>query len=268
MGSSGGMNARLGGWTVVVALGAFLGLLSAGTADAQVRLNEAVEMLDASDSDTVQLGIEALGTNGTARAVAPLSARIRRGLPPELLDMAIQTLGVLGRPEAGPVLFELTNHRRVEVRVAATEAIGSCRPRGAAASLVTLLSDGDPQVRATAAIALGTVGTAAQLDDLFLAFDRGLNEASPAIGQLADAAGADRLLAYLGRKPLDAITPGLDEILARTDIAARVKLRVLGKLEELATPEVRTYLESLAEALPAGAIQNEARAAAGRITGG
>ncbi len=143
MGSSGGMNARLGGWTVVVAMGAFLGLLGTGQADAQVRLNEAIEMLDASDADTVQLGIEALGTNGTARAVAPLSARIRRGLPPELLDMAIQTLGVLGRPEAGPVLFELTNHRRAEVRVAATEAIVPRWPRRAAAAANTA-GDGNP----------------------------------------------------------------------------------------------------------------------------
>lgn len=238
------------------------------TASAQIRINDAIEMLDAEDADQVRMGIEAIGSSDQARGVRPLAERIRRGLPAELLDLAVQTLGLLGKREAGPVLFELTNHRRVEVRVAAVEAIASCKPRGAGAALVVLLDDGDPRVRAAAALAIGQVGDRAQLDTLFLAFERGLHEAAPAIGQLANAAAADRVLGFLGRKPLDAVTPALDEILAREDVDRRTKLNVIARLEQLATPEVRTYLETMAEVLPPGPVRDEAAAAAGRITGG
>ena len=57
--------------------------------------------------------------------------RIRQGLPPDLLDQAITTLMALSQPNAGPVLFELTAHRRADVRLHAVEAIAATNPPGA-----------------------------------------------------------------------------------------------------------------------------------------
>ncbi len=237
-------------------------------ASAQIRLNEAVRMLDAQSADEVRLAIEALGTNGTSRAVAPLSARIRRGLPAELLDLAIETLGVIAHRDAGPVLFQLVTHRREAVRLSAVNAIVACRPRGADAALTTALSDSDPRVRAAAALGLGQLGARGSIDDLFHAFERGVLESATAIGQLADGAGANRLLDHLGRVPFDGIAPGINELIARRDVAERVKLEIVGRLAELATPEVRQYLQELVESLDDSPVRRSAEDAVARISEG
>lgn len=239
-----------------------------GTAEAQVRLNDAIRMLDAESADEVRLGIEALGTIGSARVVAPLMARIRRGLPADLLDLALETLGVVGQREAGPVLFQLLTHRREAVRLSAVDAIVSCKPRGAERALATALSDSDPRVRAAAALGLGQLGARGSIDDLFHAFERGVLESATAIGQLADAAGADRLLDHLGRVPFDAIAPAVNELLARDDVADRVKLEIVGRLAELATPEVRQYFQELVESLDDSPVRRAAEDAVARIAGG
>lgn len=253
---------------VRVACAALIGLAAASPADAQVRLNEAIRMLDADNADEVRLGIEALGTNGTSRVVAPLSARIRRGLPAELLDLAIETLGVVAHRDAGPVLFQLLTHRRESVRLSVVSAIIACRPRGADGALVTALSDSDPRVRAAAALGLGQLGARDKLDDLFHAFERGVIESATAIGQLADGEGANRLLEHLGRVPFDAIAPATNELIARDDVADRVKLEIVGRLAELATPEVREYLQELVEALPDSPVRRAAEDAVARIAAG
>lgn len=251
--------------TLLVAVAIASSLTAAPGAAQRLRLADAQRMLQAGDADEVRMGIEALGTLGGNRAVAPLAARIRQGLPPDLLDMAVETLGLLGEASAGPVLFELTHHRRPEVRRAAIEAIVSCRPRGAAAALVTALGDPDPRVRASAALGLGQLGASDALDPLFHAFDRGVLEAATAIGQLADAAAVRRLAGYLGRVPFDALAPAFNEIFARRDVSEEVKLDLVGRIEELATPEVRGYLGELAEALPDGRLRSAVAAATLRI---
>jgi len=215
-----------------------------------MRVADSVRLLDSHDADEIRMGIENLGLSGRASAVAPLSARIERGLPRPLLETAVETLGVLAKPAAGPILFRLADHRVASVRVAALRAIVSCRPRGADAALIEALGDLDPRVRGAAAIGLGELGARGSLGALFHAFDRGVLESVTSIGQLADGAATDRLLGYLGRVPLDSLNPGLNEIFARSEVSTAIKLRIVGRLGELATPEVRSYLMDLATALP------------------
>jgi HEAT repeat protein len=239
--------------TTLLALALYLCLApaSAPAAHAQeLSVAEATEHLGSSDPAAVRTGIEALGLAGNARAVPPLADRIRRGLPPELLDAALDTLLVLSRPESGPILFELTAHRRPEVRLKAVQAIVASEPRGADRVLVSALSDLDPAVRAAAALGLGQLGARTAIDPLFHALDRGVAEASTAIGQLATAEQVTRLLGYLGRIPFDALTPALSEILARRDVPQRTKLDVIARLEETATPEAKAFLQEFVASLP------------------
>lgn len=236
---------------ILCALLSALPLALPGAAAAQgLRLSEATELLGSSDRDEVRTGIEALGLLGNARAVPPLAERIRRGLPPDLLEVALDTLTVLARPEAGPILFELTSHRRAEVRLRAVQAIVAANPRGADRALVTALSDMDPRVRAAAALGLGEIGARGSIDRLFHALDRGIMEASTSIGQLATPAEVERLLGYLGQLPFGAITPALNEVLARNDMSERTKLDVIARLQELATPEAKQFLSDFVASLP------------------
>lgn len=234
-------------------------------ARAQVNTAEATQMLQSESPDEVRLGLESLGAANHVRAVAPLAARIRAGLPPDLLDAAVLALTVLGKPEAGPVLFELLRHRRAEVRIASVDALVATRPRGAEAALIAALSDADSNVRSAAAVGLGQVGGEASIDALFHALDRNILEASTAIGQLAPPAAMERLVGYLGRVPFDALTPAFAELFARANVPERAKLQLIGRLEELATPEVKIYLADLAESFPPGNLQRAAEEASIRI---
>ncbi|MEM9187858.1 MAG: HEAT repeat domain-containing protein [Myxococcota bacterium] len=253
-------------------LGTLVAALFAAPAVAQRRpsVNQVREMLGSDDPATVQQGIEAVGLSGNARMVPVLSDRVRRGLRADLLDVALDTLAVLGRPEAGPVLFELSVHRRPAVRRKAVEAIVACRPEGGARALTTALSDSDPGVRGLAAVGLGQLGGPADVDVLFLAFDRGVLEAGVAIGQLATGPAFERLTAYLGRVPFDSLTPAFTELLARPRVPQAAKLDVIGRIGELATPGARQFLEELVALFPddraSGPLRDAAEAAAGRIS--
>lgn len=238
-------------------------LAQRGMTPAQIRT-----LLSSSNPTEVQSGIEAVGVLGTGPAVEPLVERIRRGLSPELLDMALDTLLVASRPEAGPVLIELTSHRRAAVRLKAVQALVASRARGADGCLTTALNDGDPGVRSAAALGLGQLNARGAVETLFLALERGVLEASTAIGQLASPADIPRLRNYVGRLPFDAMTPAFSEILARRDVPERAKLDLIAQLAEVATPEVKTYLQEFVASLPAtdrSAVRRAAEDAALRI---
>ncbi len=226
----------------LIAAALALGLASPAAAQ---DYDEAVAALAANDPDTVRGGLEALGLSGSPRAVGPIGERIRRGLPPDLLGVALDTLLVLGRPEAGPVLVDLTSHRRAEIRLKAVQAIVACRPRGADRVLIEALSDGDPAVRGAAAEGLGTLGARAAIDPLFHALERHVPEAAAAIARVAQPADVDRFLDLLGRVPFAEATEPLNDMLRRADLAASAKLAIIHRLTELATPEVRRFLEEL-----------------------
>lgn len=212
-------------------------------------VQEGVTLLASESQDEVRGGLEALGLLGDPTAVGPIAERIQRGLPPDLLEVALDTLMILGRPEAGPVLFQMMSHRRPNIRAKAVQAIVATRPRGADGALIAALSDTDPTVRSAAAEGLGTLGAVSGLDPLFHALDRSVPEAALAIAQIARPAEVERFLGYLGRAPFDSMTPALSEMLLRADLAARAKLAIIHRLTELATPEVRQFLIDFVAAL-------------------
>lgn len=235
------------GATCAVALVAGIASLSISTSAARAQLTtaQAIEQLTSSSPTEVRAAIEAIGLSGSASAVGPLSDRIRRGLPPDVLGMAVDTLTVLGHAEAGPVLVELLSHRRADVRTRAVQALAVCNPPGVESALARALDDASPAVRAAAAIALGEHGGAATLDALFRAFDRQIAEAGMAIARIADAAAVQRVLGYLGREPFATLRPMLLVMLERTELPQRARLDIVARVGELATADARGLLEEL-----------------------
>ena len=182
-------------------------------ASAQLSFEEAQAAIDSSDAARIQTGIETIGLTGDVRGVPLIVARVRRGLPPELLESALDTLAVLGHVEAGPLLIELLSHRRASVRLRAVQALATCHPSGADRALAGALSDSSPDVRAAAATALGDVGGVSAMDQLFLALDRGVPEAGMAIARLARPADVTRLLGLVGHVPFTQMSPILADML-------------------------------------------------------
>lgn len=248
----------------VVVVGA-LALTTSAHAQEQGDTEMARELLAGQSADEVRMGLEALILLPPREAIELLSERIRAGLPAELLDQAVDTFSLIADPSAGPVLAELTRHRRPEVRARAADALVTSRARDAGEILITLLGDPAPEVRAAAARALGEVGHHDAVDALFQAFDRGVPEAASALGRLIRGREIDRFLAYLGQRPLPPLLEAMSLLLDRDDLPERVKVEAIAQLGELATAEVRVYLEELADVLPAGALRTTARNIAGRI---
>src|SRR5688572_2342676 len=106
-------------WSVVLAL--------TSPAAAQTEA-EAIALLSSNRREDVKSGLETLGLSATPSAVTAIANRVRRGLDAELLDLALTTLRVQNRPEAGAVLVELARHRRTDIRARALEAVAACRP--------------------------------------------------------------------------------------------------------------------------------------------
>jgi hypothetical protein len=212
------------------------------SAGVQAELAQAQQLLDSDSREEIETGIQSLGLLGIEHAVEPLAARIRRGLPSDLLELAVTTLMAIGQPNAGPVLYELTWHRRAEVRKRVVEAIAATKPAGAEAELLRMLSDEDARVRSAAAV---EVGTGHAVERLFLALDRGNAEASVAIGRLVAPAAVEKLVHYLGRIPFHQMGPALTGVIERRDVPDAKKIELIARLEELGTAEVKSHLSSL-----------------------
>ena len=202
-------------------------------------------LLDSQDRDQVEAGIQSLGLIGTASAAPPIIARVRAGLPPDLLETSIITLMALGQPQAGPLYLDLLDHRRPEVRVRAIEAIVALKPKDAEPALQRALADLDPKVRSSAAIALGELRASGSLEQLFLSLDRGTYEASTAIGHALRTDHVPRLLSYLGTLPFHHLAPAFIQVTQRKDIAEKDKLSVVIRLQEVGTREIKDYFNDL-----------------------
>ncbi len=255
----------------MLALFGVLVLMFPSLAEAQMSSRDAVRALSGTDSLTAEdlsAAFNALVDSPDRRAIGPISARIRRGLPPEPLQLAIAALGATERREAGELLIELTTHRRAVVRVAALQALQKVSAPGAESALRLALSDADPQVRTTGAIALGAAGSASSLDALCHALERGNMEAAGAIGKLARDEDVDRFLGYIGRVPFAPLTSGFSELLTRSNISDASKTKVIEKVAELATDEARAFLSAMIDVLPSGNTKQTATDAVRAMEGG
>jgi hypothetical protein len=224
---------------------------AAAPAPGQLSLEEIAVMLSSANADEVRTAIEASASLGSPDVIPLIQERVRAGLPPELLDVALDSVVLLGDASAGELLASLTRHRRPTVRLKAVQAIVALKAVSAAPALERALSDSAPNVREAAAAGLGELGVPADINRLFLAFDRNVGSAARALGRLAKENDVARLLAYLGRMPLSNLTPAFDALLMRRDVNEATKLRVVAQLQELGTAEARGYLEGLTQKLPA-----------------
>lgn len=216
----------------------------------QPSLEEIAIMLSSSNGDEVRMAIEASAGLGSPDVIPMIGERVRAGLPPDLLDAAIDSLMLLGDPAVADVFGELSTHRRHSVRLRAVQALVTLQGKGSEAILVNALGDSSPAVREAAADGLGELGAKGAIDTLFRAFDRGILQAARAIGRVASDSHLPRMLGYLGHVPMPSLTPMFDALLTRRDISEASKLQVVVQLQELGTAEARGYLEKLSTQLP------------------
>jgi HEAT repeat protein len=216
-----------------------------GSVSAKVRdemLRTAIAKLQQGDEAAIRQGLSTLSELGGDAAAEAVVARLRRGLPPQLIEAAIDDLVLLNRPVVSAALLELTQHRRIQIRIKAMQALAALKQKSAQAPLLYALDDPSSEVRGAAVDALAAVGNARALPALLTAADRDVPGAWRAIGTLA---GPNDLKAVLGRAhdgDLMAIRPALDVMLTRKDFPLEARVRVVQQLASLGSPSARACI--------------------------
>jgi hypothetical protein len=212
-------------------------------------LRSAQDKLGSNDPGTVRAATEQLAELGGDAAATAVSERLRRGLPPQLIEPAIAALERIGKPSVGPVLLELALHRRPQVRRRAIEAIGALRIRSAQSALLYALDDPSGEVRNASVLALSRVGDARALPALFAASERGLSHALIAIGQMATPKDVKAIVQRAKDSDITRIKPALQTMLDRQDFPISGKLALVNALAGLGPEQARNHFVQWLDAL-------------------
>ena len=209
-----------------------------------------VELLGDRAAEVRSAAARALGKTGDAAAVGPLLSAVtaRQGLPPGVAGMALLDLGTAALPslraalDAGlPVAQSL-----------AADLLGLHGDPMAAAALTTLVGDErrDPDVRRSAAQALGRIGSPAATEALSTALvapgEAPLQcAAAEALGRIGDPAGLDALITGL-RTGTGDVRAACADALALVGEDGRVRLAAHAVLRGPTGDAARSALEVLA----------------------
>ncbi len=208
------------------------------------------------DSDTLLQAIQAAAVSGPdgAQAIATI---ILRGVTPRVAAAGLDALGALGQPEGAHAVLRFLEHRRPLLRRHAIAAAQSIHTPELVQALAARLADGDENARIEAATALAEVGSPAVADTLFTAFERDLeataapgsgrllHEAAKAIARVGTERDVQRLLGYLRRAPFRSMADAMRAALQRRDLPEPFRVRVVQSVGDLATREVREFLNSV-----------------------
>jgi HEAT repeat protein len=216
---------------------------------------DAVKRLKGGDLGQIKSALDDVRVSGRAGAAAvpAIVELLKQGLPPQLSQAAIETLGETASEAASEVLGWYAHQRDVALRRAAVEALGKTRGAVAVKALRAALSDPDEKVRGGSATALGEMKAKEAVGDLFLALDHKVEEAADSIGLLCEPSDCERLAAKLGYVPFDVMTGGLDQVLLRgpKDVDDETKIKIVGRLRELGTGEANQFLKDVQTKWPA-----------------
>lgn len=207
--------------------------------------------LDSSDPNAIAAAIREIEANKRPDRIQALVRRIRSGLPPELLEQAVDV--VLAPPARDTrLVIELSRHRRASIRTKAARALATVRGANALQTAVALLDDPSPEVRGAASISIGSLGPASAMDKLLLAANRGAPEAVAVIGEHARPSHVERVLASLDERSFSVLGPAVRKWADRKNLPARIRIAVVTRLSTMSTPASRQMLQEIATQLPEG----------------
>ncbi|CAN5220728.1 hypothetical protein BH09MYX1_BH09MYX1_67110 [soil metagenome] len=192
-----------------------------------------------------------LAGKGAAALASVINEILAKGLTAPLTIAAIDTLGDLEVESSSAVIVTYLEHRNPKIRQAAVKALVHTKGAAAIRGLRRGLADQDPMVRGVSASGLGTLKAKDALPDLFLALDHRVNEAASSIGMLCGPPECDQLAGKLGRLPFDVMAGGFEQVLFRptTEMNDDAKIKIVGRLRELGTPEANKFLRDVSKKL-------------------
>jgi hypothetical protein len=231
---------------------------------------EALRKKLAGSEDDALEALKSIADGDKVEAAPLVGELLTRGGTPKVLEEALKTAAKLKVSSLSPAVAPYVQHRSQELRHAAVRALLKTKGPAAIEALKKGLRSPDAVVRGTSATGLGALGAREALEDLFRAFDHGVAEAGAGIGQLCGPDDCEKFAERTGRVAFDVMVTGFDQILFRPDIPEETKIRLVGRMRELGTPEVGKYLGEVADRWPKDwskkvkqALESAARAVAG-----
>ena len=232
----------------------FLTTLAAVGEGDDVNIGEIKKQLESGKREQISAALTTLGdAEEPPKAAAPhVEKFLQGGSAPDLLTKALKVVGSLGQKSSSASVAPYARHRAPDVRRAAVKALLKTKGPDAVKALRRSLRSKDAVVRGTAASGLGSLDAKEALPDLFSAFDHRVGEAAASIGLLCDPADCDKFAARLGKFPFDVMVGGLEQILFRPpkQMPDDEKIKLVGRLRELGTPEAGNFLADVAERWP------------------
>jgi HEAT repeat protein len=217
----------------------------------KVTLEEVAIMLSSQEEEELRTALESAAMLPAGEVLPLLEERVRSGLPFALLEVAIDTVVLLGDAAAEPLLSELTHHRRPTIRVRALDALARTGGARTAELATGALGDVESSVRTAAAATLGLLGPkSGAVGALSRAVDRDVAGAAEALGRVARPSDVDALIALLQRQPFERTGAMVEPLLARDDLPLADKLRIVDALAKLGSDDARAELTRLQSALP------------------
>jgi HEAT repeat protein len=208
------------------------------------------------DSDTLLQAIQAAAVSGPDGAAA-ISTVILRGVTPRVAAAGLDALSVLAQPIGTHAVLRFLEHRRPMLRRHAIAAAQAIHTPELVTAVSGRLADSDENVRVDAAAALAEIGTPANTPALFAAFERDLeatnsassgrllHESGKAIARVGSEQDVQRLLGFLRRAPFRSMADAMRAALARNDLPEAFRVRIVQAVGDLATREVREFLNSV-----------------------
>ncbi len=214
----------------------------------RITLKEAKLLLQSTSVLELADGIEAMAVIATPAAAQALSRRVRDGLPPNLLSLAIRSYSAMSRGADPRVIRALTERRETDLRADSARLVGTLKMRSLEPRLIELLDDHQPRVRSAAVASLEKVGTRRALPQLFKAYERGAKEALRPAAKMARPQELKRVLAYVERDPLEQLTPAIEVILERKDVPMKTKEEMVQRALKRNSPAVPRVLQMAKQA--------------------
>lgn len=240
--------------------------------DSELDLDALKEQLESGNEKTILSALAAIADKKDERAAPLVNALLRRGGTIHVLEEAMRTVGKLKTESSSAAVAPYVHHRTDSVRRAAIRTLLKTKGPAAVRAMRQGLRSQDAMVRGIAATGLGSLGAHEALEDLFKALDHGVAEAAASIGQLCKPEECEKFADRTGKVGLDVMTSGFDQILFRPpdDMPDDQKIRIIGRLRELGTPEAGKYLATVAERWPDDWSKKvkQALESAARATGG
>jgi HEAT repeat protein len=231
------------------------------------KLDAAALLEDLSDPENLGRGLAAAQSAGPAASVAlpRIEELLQKGLPPDLAALAIGALGAIGARSSSEVVAKYMQHRHVQVRRAAAEALGRTGGPEAKAALLRGMRSSDAEVRSLSASGLRFAGDKDSVPDLVKALDRGVTAAAPSIGALCAGFDCDEVLLRFHTLPAAAQKATLEAMLGRKPrLPDNVVLPAVDLAEAAFGAEGAAYFQSLKAGFKGSTSVRKALEAAGR----